>query len=99
HPPRSPPLPYTTLFRSSSKPCAACGGHRLKPEALAVKIAGLNISEVAEFSVEQAFAWFEALEPKLTDKQREIAQRILKEIRERRSEEHTSELQSREKLV
>ncbi|SMF63891.1 Excinuclease ABC subunit A [Tistlia consotensis] len=67
----------------SSKPCEACGGHRLKPEALAVKIAGLHVGQVAEFSVDQAHAWFTGLAPKLTDKQREIAQRILKEINER----------------
>ncbi len=67
----------------SSKPCEACGGHRLKPEALAVKIAGLHIGEVAQFSVDQAHAWFAGLSPQLSDKQREIAQRILKEINER----------------
>jgi excinuclease ABC subunit A len=63
--------------------CEACHGKRLKPEALAVKIRGLNISEVAEFSISAAAAWFGTLEEHLTPKQRDIAQRILKEINER----------------
>lgn len=67
----------------SSVPCEACGGMRLKPEALAVKIAGLNISEVAAFSIQEAGAWFAALDKKLTKKQKDIAARILKEINER----------------
>ncbi|KZD03711.1 excinuclease ABC subunit UvrA [Oceanibaculum pacificum] len=64
-------------------PCEACNGQRLKPEALAVKIDRLNISEVAEFSVSAAHDWFGGLSEKLTDKQNEIALRILKEINER----------------
>jgi excinuclease ABC subunit A len=63
--------------------CEACHGKRLKPEALAVKIRGLNISEVADFSISAAAEWFGALEEHLTPKQRDIAQRILKEINER----------------
>jgi excinuclease ABC subunit A len=63
--------------------CEACHGKRLKPEALAVKIRGLNISEVAEFSISAAAGWFGTLEEHLTPKQRDIAQRILKEINER----------------
>jgi excinuclease ABC subunit A len=63
--------------------CEACHGKRLKPEALAVKIRGLSISEVAEFSISAAAEWFGALEEHLTPKQRDIAQRILKEINER----------------
>ena len=63
--------------------CDTCKGARLKPEALAVKIAGLNISEVAGFSIVEAARWFGALEGKLTPKQREIARRILREINER----------------
>src|SRR6202012_890874 len=60
-----------------------CHGHRLKPEALAVKIDAKHISEIAELSVRNARAWVEALPEKLTKKQNEIAVRILKEIRER----------------
>jgi excinuclease ABC subunit A len=67
----------------SDKACQACGGHRLKPEALAVKIDGRHIGQAAELSVAEAAAWFSGLADKLTDKQREIAQRILKEINER----------------
>ena len=63
--------------------CEACDGARLKPEALAVKIAGLNISQITDFSIGEAVNWFLALDPKLTAKQREIAARILKEINER----------------
>ena len=67
----------------ASRPCDACQGNRLKPEALAVKIDALHIGQVADMSVEQAFYWFADLEPKLTSKQQDIAHRILKEIRER----------------
>ncbi|MGF1594943.1 MAG: excinuclease ABC subunit UvrA [Kiloniellaceae bacterium] len=67
----------------SNKACEACHGHRLKPEALAVKLDGLHISEVAEFSVARAAEWFAALNGKLRPKQQEIAERILKEINER----------------
>ena len=69
-------------FQHESK-CEACGGARLKPEALAVKIAGLNISQTTEFSIGDAVKWFLELTPKLTRKQQEIAARILKEINER----------------
>ncbi len=67
----------------ATKPCEACGGARLKPEALAVKIAKLHISEVAEMSVAEAGDWFEGVPEHLTPKRQEIAQRILKEINER----------------
>ncbi|MFZ5778941.1 MAG: excinuclease ABC subunit UvrA [Pseudomonadota bacterium] len=69
-------------FQHESK-CEACGGARLKPEALAVRIADHNISQVTEFSIGDAVKWFLELDPKLTPKQREIAARILKEINER----------------
>jgi excinuclease ABC subunit A len=64
-------------------PCAACTGFRLKPEALAVKIAGRHIGEAAEMSVKRAGEWFTELPKDLTPKQNEIAVRVLKEIRER----------------
>ncbi|MDP6774033.1 MAG: excinuclease ABC subunit UvrA [Rhodospirillales bacterium] len=63
--------------------CEACGGLRLRPEALAVKIAGLNVSEVAIMSIEGAAEWFGALEETLSPQHREIARRILREINER----------------
>jgi excinuclease ABC subunit A len=67
----------------SDQPCEACTGYRLKPQALAVKIAGLHIGEVTEMSIREAHRWFDTLPAKLTNKQNEIAERILKEIRER----------------
>ena len=67
----------------SNHPCPACGGYRLKPEALAVKIGGCHIGQISNQSIREAAVWFEALPPLLTDKQQEIAGRILKEIRER----------------
>ncbi|WGD31258.1 excinuclease ABC subunit UvrA [Ancylobacter sp. WKF20] len=67
----------------SAVPCAACNGFRLKPEALAVKIAGSHIGNAAQLSVRAALEWFGTLPGQLSDKQNEIAVRILKEIRER----------------
>ncbi|MBB4001527.1 excinuclease ABC subunit A [Aurantimonas endophytica] len=67
----------------SATPCPACAGYRLKPEALAVKIAGRHIGETTELSIRAAREWFEALPEQLNAKQNEIAVRILKEIRER----------------
>ena len=67
----------------SIMPCETCKGMRLKPEALAVKIGTLSISEAAQFSIKAANNWFNALEDVLSEKEMEIAARILKEIRER----------------
>ena len=67
----------------NTAPCEACGGFRLKPEALAVKIGGLHIGEVSEMSIGAAGRWFDRIEDDLSDKRKEIAFRILKEIRER----------------
>ena len=67
----------------SVMPCEACKGMRLKPEALAVKVGTLSISEAAQFSIKEANNWFNALEDVLSEKEMEIAARILKEIRER----------------
>ncbi|MER9068512.1 excinuclease ABC subunit UvrA [Mesorhizobium sp. M0902] len=67
----------------SATPCPACRGYRLKPEALAVKIAGKHIGEVTELSIRKADQWFTDLPASLNDKQNEIAVRVLKEIRER----------------
>jgi len=63
--------------------CEACGGHRLKPEALAVKIDRLNVSEVTDMPIDEAAQWFMNVEKSLTKKQSEIARRILREINER----------------
>ena len=67
----------------SAKPCEACHGYRLKPEALAVKLDTLHIAQVSEMSILRAMAWFAHLPETLTAQQNEIAVRILKEIRER----------------
>ncbi len=69
----------------SETPCAACLGKRLKPEALAVKVAMHDIAEVTGLSVSKALQWFADLPSRLTAKQNEIAVRILKEISDRLS--------------
>ncbi|MBT3395993.1 MAG: excinuclease ABC subunit UvrA, partial [Alphaproteobacteria bacterium] len=58
-------------------------GNRLKPEALAVKIDGLHVAQVADLSISAAAAWFKALPKKLSGKHNEIAERILREVNER----------------
>jgi excinuclease ABC subunit A len=65
------------------RPCSTCGGARLKPEALAVRIAGLNIAQVSDLSIREALAWIEAVPRHLTRQKNQIAAAILKEIRER----------------
>ena len=67
----------------SETPCEVCHGKRLKPEALAVKVAATDIAEVSRLSIKHAHEWFTALDGKLTDKQMEIGRRILKEITDR----------------
>jgi excinuclease ABC subunit A len=67
----------------SETPCPVCGGARLKPEALSVKIAGRSIAEASSLAIRPARDWFSSLESELTDKQMEIARRILKEINDR----------------
>ncbi len=61
--------------------CEACGGKRLKPEALAVTVGGKNIHELCCLSVEESLAFFDALT--LSDTERQIAAQIDKEIRAR----------------
>ena len=67
----------------AEKPCAVCGGARLKPEALAVRIAGSNLSQAAELSIVRALEWFRGVEATLTPQRAEIARRILREIIDR----------------
>ncbi|MDQ2891045.1 MAG: excinuclease ABC subunit UvrA, partial [Gemmatimonadota bacterium] len=67
-------------------PCTTCGGRRLKPESLAVTIAGLNLGDVVEFSVGEAVKFFDGI--KVRSKKQpgldaDIAGPILKEVRER----------------
>ncbi len=66
-----------------SHPCATCGGYRLKPQALAVKIGGKHIGEVTDLSIRVANAWFAEIPNTFTPQQTAIATRILKEIRDR----------------
>ncbi len=63
--------------------CPTCSGKRLKPEALAVKVDGCDISQITDLSIAKAGDWFVALEGKLSEKETEIARRILREINDR----------------
>jgi excinuclease ABC subunit A len=69
----------------TASPCGLCHGARLRPEALAVKIDGRDISQLTGLSVHDARAWFAELPGKLDEKRGEIARRILKEISDRLS--------------
>ncbi len=63
--------------------CEACEGHRLRPEALAVKIGKAHIGMVTELSIREALDWVKAVPGLLSKQKNEIAAPILKEIRER----------------
>ncbi|MFP1646015.1 excinuclease ABC subunit UvrA [Pontitalea aquivivens] len=67
----------------NNRPCGTCGGHRLKPEALAVKIGGMHIGQLVELSIRDAHARIEDVPGQLSAQKNEIARPILKEIRER----------------
>ena len=67
----------------TSQPCETCHGARLKPEALSVKIAGVDIATPTRMSVGDALVWFGNVETTLTNQQQQIAKAILKEINER----------------
>jgi excinuclease ABC subunit A len=67
----------------TKNPCEKCGGARLKPEALAIKIDDKHISEICTYSIGKAVGWFSTVEKTLSKNQKHIAERILKEIRER----------------
>ena len=67
----------------TAQPCETCHGARLKPEAIAVKIAGTDIAGPTRMSVSDALAWFSSVEEKLNATQKQIAAAILKEINER----------------
>jgi len=67
----------------SESDCEKCKGMRLKDEALCVKIDNLNISEVTRKPISEAKKWFESLNDTLKDREKKIAQHILKEINER----------------
>ena len=67
----------------AEKPCDVCQGARLKPEALAVKIAGSTIAAASELAIRRALPWFEGVLEQLTPQRQEIARRILREIVDR----------------
>ena len=62
-------------------PCTACDGARLRPASLGVTIAGKNISEVGNLSIRKTAAFFDEIE--LNERERLIAERVLKEVNER----------------
>jgi excinuclease ABC subunit A len=65
------------------KPCAACGGQRLKPEVLAVTVNDKSIMDVCNLSIDNALSFFEKI--KLSETDEKIAKQILKEIKARLS--------------
>jgi len=67
----------------NKRPCSACGGARLKPEALAVKIGMKHISQISELAIKEALAWVEDAPNHMSSQKTQIATPILKEIRER----------------
>ena len=67
----------------NNRSCGTCGGYRLRPEALAVKIAGLHAGQVVQMSIKEAFEWCKSVPEQLSKQKLAIAGPILKEIRER----------------
>ena len=65
------------------KPCESCSGARLKKESLWFKVLGRNISQLGEMNLDNLAAWFDGIELRITDKQKNIGKDVLKEIRER----------------
>src|SRR5688572_1932417 len=65
----------------AERPCPACGGSRLRPESLGLRIAGKSIADVVRFTIKEASAFFNGL--RLAEREAAIARRVLKEIRER----------------
>ncbi|MCK0094759.1 excinuclease ABC subunit UvrA [Yoonia sp. F2084L] len=67
----------------NNRNCGTCGGYRLREEALAVKIGGLHVGQVVKMSIKEAYDWCQDVPSALSKQKNEIAQAILKEIRER----------------
>ena len=65
----------------SNRPCADCGGSRLRPEARNVYIGNINLPQISEKSIGESLEFFQGLT--LTGQKAQIAEKILKEIRER----------------
>ena len=66
-----------------SRPCSVCGGTRLKKKSLQFRIGGLNIAEVSAMSISDLAVWMDGIEQYFSEKEKKIAQEIVKEIRER----------------
>ena len=73
----------------SARPCQSCQGKRLRPEALAVQVCGINIVDVASMSISEGLIWVSEIDPTinpetinvtLTERERTIGAQILKEI-------------------
>ena len=67
----------------NNRPCGTCNGYRLRPEALAVRIADLHIGQAVQMSIREAHDWCATVPEHLGKQKTEIARPILKEIRER----------------
>ena len=67
----------------NNRPCAACGGYRLREEALAVRIGDSHVGKVVQLSIKEAYEWCKSVPADLSKQNNEIAVAILKEIRER----------------
>ncbi len=67
----------------NNRNCGACGGYRLREEALAVKIGGMHVGQVVQMSIKEAYDWCQEVPGSLSRQKNEIAHAILKEIRER----------------
>jgi len=65
----------------AERPCPACGGSRLRPESLGLRIAGRSIADIVRFTIKEAESFFASLT--LAEREAAIARRVLKEIRER----------------
>ncbi len=66
-----------------STPCATCGGKRLRREALAVTVGDINIAQLCDMSVNDALDFVNGLDDKLSEREKKIAELILKEIKAR----------------
>ena len=70
-------------YYQNTRACSSCSGYRLKSESLCVKIAGKNIGEITKMTVIKAKKWFDEIEELLSNTQKCIADKILKEITKR----------------
>ena len=69
-------------YQSKSN-CSKCEGYRLKEEALCIKINKENIGQISKLTIDESVEWFKSLPPKLSKKDKEISNNIIKEILER----------------